>query len=335
MNSLKSYLLHEDDKNPYRRAMDIVMQGIALHTVPGKETSYDRFREALDRLAPILTGDTEPNHLLAAARELSHVLENHTRSTIDFIHRQNSEHQKIVSMLIETVIKIGSKSEASAAKLRGIERALAHAREPEGIRDLKIQLAACLETTRHEADGQRIDGTTASVAQQKVSPELSKSAGPIARPKKIDSVTGMPGKQEAEKALRSVVASPDGKYVIVAVVNRVNAVNARFGYAAGDQMLARCAKHFRAGLSASDELYRWQGPAFLAILSRNGRIDEVRAEFRRFAGEQLHQTVELGSRSVMIPISSNWSVLSPSSSLEALYNKIEAFTSAQVTREYA
>lgn len=241
----------------------------------------------------------------------------------------------MVSMLTDTVIKIGASSEASVSKLRDIEKALAQARMVEDIKILKMRLGECLENVHAEVERQKADGQSAIAHLQQGLNMPGQPVQAFAHPKDADPVTGLPSKREAEKALRYAVASPAGKFVIVVVVNRVNAVNARFGYAAGDQILTRCAAHFRAGLSQSDEMYRWHGPAFLAILSRNTRIDEVRSEIRRFADAHLEQNIEVGNRSILIPVSSNWSVLPPAASFEALQKKIEAFTAAQIPREYA
>jgi diguanylate cyclase (GGDEF)-like protein len=337
MISLKTYLLgnNEHDTDAYRHVIDIMLQGIALHTVPGRKADYERFRGDIDRLGTTLTADTKPAELLVTAGELIRTLEEYSRTTTAYIERQSSELQKMVTMLTETVIKIGSNSDASVAKLREIEKALAQARMVEDIKLLKVRLEECLETVHAEAERQKVEGQTAIAKLEQELNASRESVGSGARPKEADPVTGLPNKSEAEKALRSAVSSPDGIYLVVVVVNRVSAVNARFGYAAGDRILVRCAEHFRSGLSKSDQLYRWQGPAFLCVLSRNTRIDEVRSEIRRFADAHLEETIEVGKRSVMIPVSSNWSVLPPAASFDALQKKIEAFTAAQTPREYA
>jgi len=336
MISLKSYLRGDGGTDDtYRHVIDVLLQGIALHAVQGEDAVYARFQADLERLANTLMSDAKPAELLVASGELIHTLENYNRSTTDFIRRQNSELQNMVSMLTQTVIKVAANSDTSVAKLQDIEKALAQVHMLEDIKLLKMRLSECLNTVRAEAERQKTDGQAAIA---KLEDELTASrerVGTVVVAKDVDTVSGLPSKREAERALRAVADSPDGKYVIVVVVNRVNAVNARFGYEVGDKILIRCAERFRSGLTADDQLFRWQGPSFLAILSRNSRIDTVRSEIRHLADSQLDQTIEVGNRTVLIPVSSNWSVLQASSSLEALQKKIEAFTAAQVPREYA
>jgi GGDEF domain-containing protein len=118
------------------------------------------------------------------------------------------------------------------------------------------------------------------------------------------------------------------------VVNRVQAVNARFGYSIGDQVLAAAAQQFREGLAAHDKIFRWQGPALLAVLNRNQEIDSIRSEVRRFAEKKKEKTFLIGSRSVLLPISTSWTVLPVGQTYDVLMRKIEIFTAAQVAHDY-
>jgi diguanylate cyclase (GGDEF)-like protein len=149
----------------------------------------------------------------------------------------------------------------------------------------------------------------------------------------LDAATGLPAKKEALKALQTALGAPQNKFVVVAVVSRVQAVNARFGYAVGDRVLATFAEHLKKNLGATDQLYRWHGPAVIALLDRADRIEEVRTEMRRFADVKLEKTIEVGARTVLLPISASWSVFAVEPTLDALLKRLEAFTAAQVSRE--
>lgn len=100
-------------------------------------------------------------------------------------------------------------------------------------------------------------------------------------------------------------------------------------------MLMTFAEHFKANLSASDQLFRWHGPSIIALLERNDRLDKVRSEIRRFAEIKLEKTIEVANRTVLLPIASVWSLFSVAPPMEDLLKKMEAFTAAQVPRDYA
>ncbi len=337
MISLRSYLQKGDRESDdaYRRVVALLLQGLAMHAVQGEQAAYDCFRADMDGFAKTFAEDTDPVALLVAAGGVIRALEEHSRSTMAFIARQHAELNNMVSMLTQTIIKIGASSDESVTRLCEIEKALVQAHLSEDMQLLKMRLGECLATVHDEAERQK---TESQIVIAKLEQEVSSSRqriGSVALTKDLDPVTGLPSKREAERALRAAVDSPEGKFVVIAVVGRINAINARFGFAIGDRILATYTQHFRSGLSASDELYRWHGPAFVAILSRSRRIDQVRAEIRHFADTRLEETVEVGNRSVLIPVSCNWSVMQPFPNFEELHKKMEAFAAAQIPREYA
>jgi diguanylate cyclase (GGDEF)-like protein len=54
--------------------------------------------------------------------------------------------------------------------------------------------------------------------------------------------------------------------VVLADLDNLKTVNDRFGHAAGDRLLRRCADVIRATLRPYDKLYRWGGDEFLLIV---------------------------------------------------------------------
>jgi GGDEF domain-containing protein len=147
----------------------------------------------------------------------------------------------------------------------------------------------------------------------------------------LDIVTGLPGKERAEEALRGAALSPDPKYLLVAVIPRVLAVQQRFGPAAADQVLGVSAEHFRKALFPHDALYRWDGPVFLAILPRAERIELVRAMARRFANAKLDVPLEIGSHTLLFPVSASWAIFQFLPPLEDLIRVVEAFIAVQIS----
>ncbi len=316
---------NREAEQAYRDVIGLILQVLGTTVVPGEPALYEEFRAGIGRFSATVESEIKPSDLVGGARELMKVVEKYGRSSAAFLQNRQGELHSMVSMLTETIIKIGSHSDLSVARLREIAKALPQAGD---IQNLKRQLSESLATVLEEVQQRKADSETAIA-------KLEQDLGASRQQKAMDTITGLPGKEEAELALRSAVTAPDGKFILIAVVSRLNAINARFGYAAGDRILSLCVEHFRSGLSSSDELYRWQGPAFLAILSRAKRIDQVRSEIRRFADAPVQQTVQLGSRAVLIQASASWSITQPSPPYEALQRKIETFTAAQVPRDYA
>lgn len=92
--------------------------------------------------------------------------------------------------------------------------------------------------------------------------------------------------------------------VVLADLDNLKDVNDRYGHAAGDQLLRRCADVLRAGLRSYDKLYRWGGDEFLIILPSARGADVLRrfqqalddAVFVPVGGEEsAHLQVSLGA----------------------------------------
>lgn len=70
--------------------------------------------------------------------------------------------------------------------------------------------------------------------------------------------------------------------VVLADLDNLKLVNDRFGHAAGDQVLRRCADVFRATLRPYDKLYRWGGDEFLIVVPAAHASDVL---------DRLHQAI--------------------------------------------
>jgi GGDEF domain-containing protein len=342
MISLRSYLFGAsadeaaagDAESAYRRVISLFLQAIALHAVEGDKAEHGRFRRDLEALSRGLTAEASISELYAAAGEALRAMEDYNRHTTKFVERQSEELQKIVSMLTKTVIVISAGSETSVTRLQAIEKSIEGARVIDDIQAVKARLGLCLEGVREEALRQRADGQAALDNLKHEIEGYSQDPGVKALLAEVDTATGLPKRADAERAIQAACASGPGKFLFVAVINRVQAVNARFGFSIGDRVLATAAEHFHKNLSQEDELYRWQGPALVAILSRPQRLDEVRTFVQHFADAKLEKTIEVRGRTLLLPISVSWAVFPITSPADVFLKKVETFTAAQIPRDY-
>ncbi len=115
-------------------------------------------------------------------------------------------------------------------------------------------------------------------------------------------------------------------YAVLFVVDRLHLFNARYGYATGDQILCKVHRHLGSCLSQEDRLFRWTGPAFMALLERIEGA-KVQEEVSRITSVKLEAAVQIGNGSVLLPIAST-SLLLPlaqTTGLEELTQPIDAF----------
>jgi GGDEF domain-containing protein len=107
-------------------------------------------------------------------------------------------------------------------------------------------------------------------------------------------------------------------------------VNVRFGRQAGDDLLAFYAVHLGRSMTRRDRLFRWTGPAFVALVEREENATQVREEISRYANRRLSRTVTVGARSVLLPVGASWTILAghDGTSVQSLVRQIETFIHA-------
>jgi GGDEF domain-containing protein len=123
----------------------------------------------------------------------------------------------------------------------------------------------------------------------------------------MDSCTGLPKRVDAEAALAQAIAQPPNDsqllYAAAFYVHRMALTNARFGEAIGNQVVLFCSQQIASTVTgANDLLFRWSGPAFVAILERPDSPLVVSGEIQRMISVPLSRFFETTSRSVYLPV---------------------------------
>jgi GGDEF domain-containing protein len=117
---------------------------------------------------------------------------------------------------------------------------------------------------------------------------------------------------------------------VTAVVNGLQSINRRFGYQVGDQLLKTVSDLFGKALADTDRLFRWHGPALVALVAREKTIDAVRAEIGRINSKRIAGVLEVGKDGLLLPVSASWQVLALTSSAVDIAQAIESFISSQL-----
>jgi GGDEF domain-containing protein len=321
-----------DPAAAYHRVISLLLRGLSLHVLEGDQADFAQFRADLATLENCLTPELPVAETMVIVGAALQALEDYNFRTGRFVRMQGTELQKMVAMLTETIISIGSTSEQSVHRLQDIEKHVERAQASEDIQLVKRRLGECLEVIREEALRQRSENT-AMVERLRLQAETSNQTMSSAAAEELDAATGLPRKPQAERAIREALCSPPRYFVVIAVIGRFQAIHARFGEALGDRVLKRFKDHLQSRLAKGDRLFRWSGPALVALIERPDGLDKVRTEIRRFASAKADSAFEVGARSVLVPISAAWSVFAAQPTAEALFKQIELFVANQASRE--
>jgi GGDEF domain-containing protein len=290
---------------------DLILGAVSDHVVQCGESDADPFRHKLQESMTMLKNRPTAPQVLIAAGSLSQAITNYSGQTqrrVDFLLGElRSLVQMLVSHLSETPGTSIDSNRALAEAGASVQSAVLSGE----FSASRQKLANTLKSYRQESETRRVkaDELTNRLHDRITILEQTTTlaghdalAPPRGAASDLDPCTGLPNRAEGEAAIRRALAANDRTYLAVFYLHRMNLANARFGKAIGDQVIQFCAQHLSAFTKNGDSLYRWSGPAFVAILRRQESQLRVTSEIQRVSSAPLSRFFETDSRSVYLPI---------------------------------
>ncbi len=302
--SLRKYLEASDMAAPETvRVAELFLQGIQIQACQMDDLEYARFRSDLSKLLTSISAKPANGDVILATGAAIQAMSAYNQQIGRTIRSQMAELQTIIKMLGETLRTLLGGSERQLDRLQNIETQIQRASQVDDLRTLKTRLEDCLGDLRVAMVNER---ENAAKVDNAIQTEIEKGLAATAPPAGVlDPCTGLPGPTAAEAELKKAVAERSTCFAAIFSVNRVEAINQRFGYPAGDRILTVFSQHIAGKLPKTDMLFRWRGPAFLAVMHRSSPADAIRAEVARIASARVEETIEVGTRTIMLPISAN------------------------------
>jgi len=316
---------------PGVRVIQLLLQAISLHAVEGAPGDREKFRKAIDSVSLAVGEADDGQTLMGQATTAIWSLQEYNQRTSTFLSAQNQELQAIAKMLTSTIGTISKFGNEGIRQLGEIERQLFSTTQLQDVRMMKAKLGECLDQIRQEAIRQR-EETNKTVDQ--LTQEVERTRTQIGtRPSLLDEVTKLPPRPVAEYALTEACQTEEAAFVAVMLVDRIQIYNVRFGREVGDEVLQHFADWIRKRRRPEDRLFRWSGPALVALMPRVNRIEAVREELERVLAARFEYTVKTASRGILLPVSARWSLLPLMAAPRLLFHKIDSFANLHGSRE--
>lgn len=334
--SLKKHPQEEPGEtiNTLLLVIDTLLNAVESHSIYGDPFDLERFQADIRKQRETFRNLSYVEMLMATGG-IQKLIEEHNQQAARYMRTQTAELQKMVSAFTDLVTAISIASGNHVAQLRDLEKQIAKASAMEEFRSLSVRLSDCLKALREDNLRQR-ERADQNLVELRKELDSSSSRAPsehTAGPKTaVDTLSGLPLRAQANEALEAAIESGDRGFIAIFVVDRVHLINGRFGYAVGDQMLLLFHQHLAQNLKDRDQLFRWTGPVFLALLKRPNLPDAVRAEVKRLHGVKLETTVQVGARSILLPVAGTSSVFSlfDFDTAASVVQKVDAFVAGQV-----
>jgi GGDEF domain-containing protein len=332
--SIKKFLaLNSEAEQTLMHVVRLLVEGIGRHVVTLDPSEGARFRTSVEEITQKLEEDISPAELLVQAGSLVRAMGDHASRTTQDLHSQVSELQNMVKMLTMTVSAISSAGAMNVGRLGEIEKQVHGASALDDVRTIKARLADCLADIRREAERQQKEtGATIDQLTQGLS-EARKTTVDVTSGAVRDDVTRLATRADAEAAMTEPPKPGGQVFVTVMVLERLQAVNRKFGVEIGDKILAEFARLVRKSLPADDRLFRWGGPTLVAMMTRPAAMERVRMEVAGIMDAKWEHTIQTASRSIMLPITARWAVMPMMAAPRLLYHKIDVFAAVPGARD--
>lgn len=291
-----------------------VLEAATTHAVHCGTAQVEDFRKVVKETMAGLEDSASSSQALIAAGVLSQAIAHYCGQTQREVDAMHVELNDTLQVFLEHLEQLHPEptSQGLVADLRNlVEDAMnggrlgaAHEEVSAKLRELAEQAATKRKRSLELAENLK-DRVT--ILQQPAGAGLPASV-PVSAA--VDLVTGLPNKPEAEAAVQRALESAANAYVAVFYLHRMPLTNARFGEAIGNQVILFCSQHIATMVTrGNDQLFRWSGPAFVAVLERQESALNVSSEVQRMVSAPLSRFFETSSRSVYLPIKMTATVL--------------------------
>jgi GGDEF domain-containing protein len=331
MVTLKRYLNRNEEEVVLRKVVDLLLEKISTSAVAANESESTVFREDIGRIRDQIGPEALPSALLLAAGSATQALEGYNKGITRLIRKQGEQLQSIIAMMTDTVVKVGGQHLRSVQRLQDIGDGLERAGVIRDFETLKVHLGECLNSFRVETLRQKEESDNLI---QHLRQEVERCSPAALMDGNTDLASGLGNTAAGIKAMQEPVPIGKRRYVVTMVVGRIQSINARFGQQAGDRILSAFGTFVWQQLGQADRLFRWNGPAFMALLERTEPLDQVRTQIKRMLEKPLQENFEVGDRSVLIPISAAWSAFQHITTVATAEKQIQTFIASQSSREY-
>lgn len=315
----------------FTRALHTMLTGVSRYTFGGAEEELTTFRESMLSLASNIHEQATHPQMEATVADALNLLRDFNERVLKFNTAHTAELKAVMRTMTETITYLSESRTRSVHQLQFMERELEQASQIDDMRLLRARLITCLDVVREETVRLQTESQARSNEVKQQIERAVKIAEPATRFGAMDVVTGLPGRRSAETALSEAIAHGPEHGVAVYVVKRLAHINMKYGRAVGDEVMLRVANHFAQHLSAATFLYRWSGPALVALIAIQGDRDEIRQSWAKAAAKKIEVNLEAKQRHVfvVVEIGMSFQSTSPSTTADELFQTLDQFVAEQ------
>jgi GGDEF domain-containing protein len=313
-NGLRKGVPAERKAEALGRVVSILLQGIALHSYEADSAQAEDFRVSVRKVRSDFEQTEDEDTALLLAGAAIRLMDDHNRKAQLQARARQNEFEAAIALVSEALLDVSKANAETMVRFKEMERDLASACDLESLRGVKEKLAHAVEAVRD------------SVANPLKAWGTKIPAG------KSDPVTGLPDYGFGATAIAEVWNQRDEYYAGMFAAERLETINTRFGFQAGDGVLQVLSRHTARNLSPGDRLFRWRGPCLMALMKRDASEGLVASEMTRLTMARIQHGISLKGREIMLPISTSWNLLAlgAASGIDEVLTRMNTFAASRL-----
>ena len=312
----------------FARSLHSALTGVARYTVDGRDDELIAYRESMLLLAARIHEQSNAAEVESTVGEALEIFRNYNDHTLKYNHSHSAELKSVMRTMTETITYLSESRTRSVHQLQFVERELEQASQIDDIRLLRARVVSCLDVVREETV--RLQSEAQERSQQvreQIGKAVSASEAPPPRFGVMDTVTGLPSRKAAERTIGETLNMGSQSAVAVFVVTRLASINSKYGRAVGDEVMLRVANHFAQHLSSDTLLYRWSGPALVAVINVHDNGESIKRAWNKAAAVKQEINLDGRERSVFVVVETSMSfqVVNKVTIAQDLFNSLDKF----------
>jgi GGDEF domain-containing protein len=266
---------------------------MARYTVDGRDDELSAFRESMLSLAANIHDKANPAEVEASVSRALELFRDYNARVMTFNTSHTMELKSVMRTMTETITYLSESRTRSVHHLQFVSRELEQSAQIDDIRLLRSRIMSCLDVVREETVRLQSESVARS---QEVREQIGRATTvsevpPPPRFGIMDTVTGLPVRRSAERTLGETVQTGGSA-----------AIDSKYGRAVGDEVMLRVANHFAKHLSSDTLLYRWSGPALVALINVQDNADAINRAWSKAAAVKQEINLETKERSVFVVV---------------------------------
>lgn len=304
--------------NLSRRLLQAIDTNLLLEPNAGLHQLKSRIRKTGEDLAE----NSRPCEIRSAGEEIGKDLSAYRVKLEEVRRAQSSELNHMLASLHQTIAVLSGGNQRTVQRLQKIGQDLERAAAIEDIVALKSRLADCLQYVRDETAREKNEAARNLALMRETLAKARES---------IDFFrSGVPGRADAEQALRNPPGDIFSSFAAVFVLDRYHAIASRFGAETAEAALEAFMQDLRDKIAGPKRMFRWNDRSLVLLLERPCPKPELAADIRKVNWAALEKNVEVGNRVAVLSLSNHWAVFSLNElpDREALIAQIDQFAGA-------